>query len=143
MSQSTLLLEVATPQGMALQQAVLSLRAPGSQGQFGVLQGHIPLLSALRNGVLIYETETGLQAAAIGPGVAEVEASRVRIITERFVEAKKVALDEARLKVKEAEEALAKSDAKGDANEYEERCRALEWAMALRDLSEWASKNAG
>ena len=40
-------LEVVTPRGMVVKTEVESVRLPGKVGEFAVLEGHIPLLSAL------------------------------------------------------------------------------------------------
>jgi len=47
-------LEVVTPEGLALNADVDEFTSPSVQGQFGVLPGHLPLLAALRTGVVSY-----------------------------------------------------------------------------------------
>jgi F-type H+-transporting ATPase subunit epsilon len=48
----TILLEIVTPTGVALRKQVTDVTAPSVAGEFGVLPGHLPLLAALRTGLV-------------------------------------------------------------------------------------------
>ncbi|MDR2161181.1 MAG: F0F1 ATP synthase subunit epsilon, partial [Desulfovibrio sp.] len=48
-------LEIVTPDGPVLSRQVDYVSVPGTEGVFGVLPGHIPLLSALAVGSLHYD----------------------------------------------------------------------------------------
>lgn len=65
-------LSVTTPKGSLLDTEVEEVIAPGAQGEFGVLPGHIPFLSALRPGVLAYRTKEGPRVLAVNDGLLEV-----------------------------------------------------------------------
>ena len=45
-------LTVTTPRGYLVQIEVDEIAAPGVEGEFGVLPGHIPFMSVLKPGVL-------------------------------------------------------------------------------------------
>ncbi len=47
-------LEIVTPRGRALTASVDEVTAPSVNGEFGVLPGHLPLLAALRTGIVSY-----------------------------------------------------------------------------------------
>ena len=47
-------LEIVTPRGRALAASVDEVTAPSVNGEFGVLPGHLPLLAALRTGMVTY-----------------------------------------------------------------------------------------
>ena len=47
-------LEIVTPKGRALVATVDEVTAPSVEGEFGVLPGHLPLLAALRTGLVSY-----------------------------------------------------------------------------------------
>ena len=62
---STFLLEIVTPQRLLLSEEVSEVIAPGSQGYFGVLPGHIPFVSNLTIGELTYRKGTEKRHLAI------------------------------------------------------------------------------
>ena len=79
-------LEVVTRTGVALRDDVDEVQAPSANGEFGVLPGHLPLLAALRSGVLTYRKGgSDVKRAVIGPGFAEAGPDKVLILTEHFV----------------------------------------------------------
>lgn len=77
-----LTLEVVTPDGLLMRDEVDSVQAPGSEGSFGVLPGHIPMLTTLGAGEIIYRqgAETGIIACLFG--FCEVLPDRVHIMAE-------------------------------------------------------------
>ena len=65
-------LSITTPKGSLLDAEVEEVTAPGTEGEFGVLPGHIPFLSSLRPGVLAYRTKDGERVLAVSDGLLEV-----------------------------------------------------------------------
>jgi F-type H+-transporting ATPase subunit epsilon len=65
-------LSVTTPRGSLVDTDVDELSAPGALGEFGVLPGHVPFLSALRPGVFIYRQKHDAHVLAVGDGILEV-----------------------------------------------------------------------
>ena len=104
----SLQLEIVTPLGSVLTAAAEEVVLPGKIGEFAVLDGHIPLLSALKPGVVRY-TEGGKEhTLAIGSGFAEVGANdRVLVLADAHAFADDVDLDKARAELREAEDALS------------------------------------
>mgnify|MGYP000612005789 CR=1 FL=1 len=67
-------LSVVTPQGPTLESVqVDEVTAPGVEGEFGVLPGHIPFISATKAGVLSYRKGGETSRVAVGPGYVEVD----------------------------------------------------------------------
>lgn len=131
-SSNVIHLEVVTRAGLALRADVDEVQAPSVQGEFGVLHGHLPLLAALKSGVLSYRTKDGVKRAIIGPGFAEAGPDKVLVITEHFVdeddidpEATKEALERAR----GALEALREDGVTTGARVDEQAAR-VEWCEA-------------
>src|SRR5262245_20640515 len=91
---------------MQLDLEVDSVQLPGSEGEFGVLPGHIPLLAALKPGVLRYRADGQLQVAAVGSGYAEAGAKSVRVISEFYATPKDVDVEEARADLAKAEQRI-------------------------------------
>ena len=131
---TALTLEVATPLGMALSVETDSVQAPSMAGELGVLPGHVPLLAALRPGILTYKQGGQLQKAAIGGGFVEAGAAHVRVITEFFQRPDQVDVEGARSDLAAAEAKLKETKATIDDVEYKEAERAQQWAQARLQL---------
>ena len=80
-----LLLEVVTPEGRKLHEQVDELTAPSVGGEFGVLPGHLPILAALRTGIVTYRQGNTTNACAVGGGFIEVSETHAYILTDRFI----------------------------------------------------------
>jgi F-type H+-transporting ATPase subunit epsilon len=80
-----LLLEVVTPEGRKLHEQVDELTAPSVGGEFGVLPGHLPILAALRTGILTYRQGTTTGACAVGGGFIEVSETHAYVLTDRYI----------------------------------------------------------
>ncbi|MEW6751737.1 MAG: F0F1 ATP synthase subunit epsilon [Candidatus Latescibacterota bacterium] len=80
---STFHLEIVTPERTAFAGSVQSLRAPGSEGDFGVLRGHARMIAALRVGPLHFLQEDGQRRRlAVGNGVAQVRGDGVAVLVD-------------------------------------------------------------
>ena len=65
-------LSLTTPRGAILDLDVEEVTAPGALGEFGVLPGHVPLMSEIKPGVLVYRAKTSSGVVAVGPGFLQV-----------------------------------------------------------------------
>ena len=81
---ATLRLEIVTPQGPALRDDVDELTAPSVAGEFGVLPGHLPILAALKTGILTWRKKGEEGSCAVGAGFIEVHDDRVNVLTDRY-----------------------------------------------------------
>ena len=74
--------EIRTPEQLIYEGDVMSIRAPGVEGNFEVLAGHLPFLTALDVGeIRLRESETP-QLMAISGGVFEVLRTGVTALVE-------------------------------------------------------------
>ena len=79
-------LDIVTPAGMIFQGEVISIVLPGSEGEFGVLKGHVSLLSSLKAGVIdIEKQDLKHEFVAIDSGYAEVDEFKVTILAKGAV----------------------------------------------------------
>jgi F-type H+-transporting ATPase subunit epsilon len=102
-----LALHVVTPEGQTLNQEVDEVSLPGLLGEFGVLPGHVPMLSAMRAGVLRYRKGQERGVVAIGPGFAEVDGKdKVVALVQRALPSAKLSGDAADKLLAEATERL-------------------------------------
>ncbi|MDZ7666840.1 MAG: F0F1 ATP synthase subunit epsilon [Desulfotignum sp.] len=78
-----LMLEVVTPQKAVVSEAVDTVVAPGSEGEFGALKGHTTFLTSLKVGTLRYIDANGKeQHLFVNGGFAEVLPDKVTILAE-------------------------------------------------------------
>ena len=77
-----LMLEVVTPHGLLFRDEVDSVQAPGSEGSFGVLPRHIPMLTTLGAGEIIYRKGAEIGRIVCLFGFCEVLPDRVHIMAE-------------------------------------------------------------
>lgn len=79
-------LEIVTPRGRALAATADEVTAPSVSGEFGVMPGHLPLLAAIRTGLVTYRQGAETKKCAVGSGFAEAGANKLLILTEEFIE---------------------------------------------------------
>jgi len=65
-------LSVTTPRGSLVDTEVEEVTAPGELGELGILPGHVPLMAALKPGVLVYRTREHVGVVAVGHGFLQV-----------------------------------------------------------------------
>lgn len=130
-----LTLEVATPTGLALSTSVSSVQAPSVEGEFGVLPGHLPLLAALKAGVLSYVEGGERKFAAVGPGFVEAGPRSVLLLTNHFAPKEGLDANALRDELQKAEEAIRTFTGDFESHEGTELQKAAEWARARLDAA--------
>ena len=103
-----LFLEIVTPEKTVVSQEVDTVVAPGTEGEFGVLPGHIHFLSGIVPGELRYDTGTTKEIMAVTTGFAEVSNDKVSILVEAAEKAQNIDKERARQAMERASERLAK-----------------------------------
>ena len=78
----TLTLRVITPDRIALDTQVQSVRIPGADGSLGILPRHAPMVAALDTGLLHYRIDGKEQLLFVSGGFAEVRGANLRVVTE-------------------------------------------------------------
>lgn len=78
--------ELVTPERLVRSEEVYMVTVPGTEGDFGVLEGHSPMVSTLRNGELaIYKTQGATpETITLDGGVAEINESGLTILAEKL-----------------------------------------------------------
>jgi F-type H+-transporting ATPase subunit epsilon len=105
-SGSTILLEIVTPHGVALREEVNEVTAPSVAGEFGVLPGHLPVLAALRTGMVTYHKGSTEHRFVVAPGFVEVANDKALLLTDRFAGKDDVDVVKVRMRLKEVEDEL-------------------------------------
>ena len=95
-------LDIVTPEKRVLSEQVDSVVLPGSEGELGILPSHVPLVTALKPGELVYSLGGKTEHFAVGTGFVEVTGERVSVLTD-------MAASEHDIDEKAVEEALARA----------------------------------
>ncbi|WP_375393216.1 ATP synthase F1 subunit epsilon [uncultured Sphingomonas sp.] len=76
--------ELVTPERLVRSETVYMVTVPGTEGDFGVLEGHAPFMSTVRDGALsIYRTDGGEpERVAVRGGFAEVSSRGLTVLAE-------------------------------------------------------------
>jgi F-type H+-transporting ATPase subunit epsilon len=104
-----LTLEIVTPDRALLRDEVDEVVVPGSEGEFGVLPGHTPLLSTLKVGELWYRQGQEKHYLAIAFGFVEVLPDRVTVLAQVGERAQEIDVQRAERAKQRAEQRLAQA----------------------------------
>ena len=123
---SQLTLSIVTPERELVRVQADEVELPGSEGYFGVLPGHTPMLATLTVGRLTYRVGQETRVLAMGTGLAEVLPDSVTVLSQIAELAEEIDLPRAEAARKRAEERLA---AKAADLDYERARKALDKAF--------------
>ena len=80
--------ELVTPERLIVSREVEMVVVPGTEGDFGVLVGHAPLISSLRNGVIeVHDEGKVTDRIFVSGGFAEVTADRCTVLAVEAIPA--------------------------------------------------------
>ncbi|CAN5507330.1 F0F1 ATP synthase subunit epsilon [soil metagenome] len=129
-------LSVVAPDKSVVEVQASSVVAPGSEGYFGVLPGHTPLVAALKPGMVEYQDPTGNRHYIyIGGGFVEVNAGKVTILADEAARASEIDIAQAEHRLEEARKALRGEDSSiTQENAVEELDRAMSRIRAARSV---------
>jgi F-type H+-transporting ATPase subunit epsilon len=101
-----LTLEIVTPDRALVTEQVDEVQLPGSEGYFGVLPGHTPLLASLSVGELWYRVGQEKHYLSLAFGFAEVLPERVTVLAQIAERAQDIDIERAERAKHRAEERL-------------------------------------
>lgn len=99
--------ELVSPDRELMSAEVDMVEIPGSEGDFGVLPGHAPLLSVIRPGVINVHTGGAIERIYVDSGFAEVTPESCVVLAEQAVFVKDLNRADLEQRIKDAEEDLA------------------------------------
>ncbi len=102
-------LQIVTPDRLIVQLQVDEVEIPGSEGYFGVLPGHTPLLASLAVGELWYRKGQEKFYLSLAFGFAEVLPDRVTILARLAERAEDIDVERAEEARRRAEQRLSQS----------------------------------
>ncbi len=130
----TLQFELVSPERLLVSEPVAMVVVPGSEGDFGVLPRHAPLIANVRPGVItVYETRAqASRRIFVAGGFAEVVGERCTVLVEEATPLEELdrasveqALQDAREDVADAKDDAERAEANKRIKIAEEQLRAL------------------
>ena len=100
-------LQIVTPDRLVVREQVDEVQIPGSEGYFGVLPGHTPLLASLAVGELWYRKGQEKTYLSIAGGFAEVLPDRVTLLATLAERAEEIDVTRAEAAKQRAEQRLS------------------------------------
>ena len=124
---------LVTPRGVVAHTDADSVQAPGELGEFELLPGHVPMLAALKPGVLTIGTKTR-QRYAVSSGYLRVDPSgAVEILVEQAMPTIDIDAETARKDLAAAEAELARWGDRPLDGDYLNMQHRAGWARARLD----------
>lgn len=106
--------ELVSPAKLLVSEAVDMVVVPGTEGDFGALALHAPMITTVRPGVIdVHDGGKVGKRIFVAGGFAEVNEERVTVLAEEAIPVGEITADMVSTRLQEAREAVA--DAKSDA----------------------------
>ena len=124
--------DLVAPEKLLFSGAVDQVDVPGSEGDFGVLAGHAPLVTTLRPGILVMYQDGGELKVVVNGGFAEVGPAGLTVLADMAVPLEEFDRDVLAGVIKDTEEDVAdeKDDWKRDKLTHKlEQLKALQAAL--------------
>lgn len=105
--------ELVSPAKLLVSSPVDMVVVPGSEGDFGALVRHSPMITTVRPGVIVVHDGGKISSKTfVAGGFAEVNEERITVLAEEAIPVSDITADMAAARAKSAKEAL--SDAKSE-----------------------------
>ena len=135
MATGALAINLVTPKGVVAHTDADSVQAPGELGEFELLPGHVPMLTALKPGVLSVGTKARARYA-VSSGYLRVDPQgEVEILVEQALPASEIDVEAAKKELATADAELAKWGDKAQDGEYTTLVARAGWARARLDAA--------
>ena len=99
--------DLVSPEKVLFSGEVSQVDVPGSEGDFGVLAGHAPLVTTLRPGILVIYSERDAQRIVVDGGFAEVGPAGLTVLANLAVPVDEFDVAELAGVIKDTEEDVA------------------------------------
>ncbi len=108
--ENKLKLDIVTPHGLVLSEEVDEVAATGTDGEFGVLPGHVPFITTLKIGMLVLKKGGNTEYVFVSSGYAEISPNKVVILADSAEKSEGIDVERAKAAMKRAEERLKKAE---------------------------------
>jgi F-type H+-transporting ATPase subunit epsilon len=82
---ATFQFDLVSPEKLLVSGEVTQVDVPGSEGDFGVLAGHAPMVTTLRPGILVVFRDGGELRVVVNGGFAEVSPTALTVLADMAV----------------------------------------------------------
>ena len=82
---ATFQFDLVSPEKLLVSGEVTQVDVPGSEGDFGVLAGHAPMVTTLRPGILVVYRDGGELRVVVNGGFAEVSPTGLTVLADMAV----------------------------------------------------------
>jgi len=125
--------ELVSPERLVLSRAVEMVVVPGSEGYFGVLPRHAPMVSTLSPGVIdIYEGGQVVDRIFVAGGFAEVTETRCTVLAEEAIRLAEVDVSATEKKIADTRDVLKDTKDDVERGKLEDRIGGLEAMLAAK-----------
>jgi F-type H+-transporting ATPase subunit epsilon len=123
--------ELVSPERLLISKAVDMVVVPGTEGDFGVLPDHAPLISSVRPGVIaVFESGQVTDRIFVAGGFAEVTGERCTVLAEEAVPLADLDRGKIEMEIKDARDDLTDAKTDGDRAAAERAMAVAEAKMA-------------
>jgi F-type H+-transporting ATPase subunit epsilon len=130
---ATFKFELVSPERLLMSEDVEQVVVPGSDGDFGVLAGHAPVVATLRPGVIeVHKSNGEKQRIFVLGGFAEVDPSSLTILAQHATDVAELKADDISKQIASAEQDAANAkddDGRQRTQEILDRLRELEGTL--------------
>lgn len=107
--------ELVSPERLLISEPVEMVVVPGSEGDFGALPRHAPMITAVRPGVIdVYQDGVVTDRIFVAGGFAEVSETRVTVLAEEAVKVSDLDPAAVTARLRAAEEGIEEADSEPD-----------------------------
>jgi len=128
--------ELVSPEKLVLSKAVEMVVVPGSEGYFGVLPRHAPMISTLDPGVIdIHEGGSVVERIFVAGGFAEVTEERCTVLAEDAVPLGDIDTTAAEKEIADTRDILKDASDAGERERLEARVATLEAMIRAKNAA--------
>ena len=81
----TLQFDLVSPERRLASLAATEVQIPGAEGDMGVMEGHAPVITTLRPGILRATSADGVKSYVVSGGFAEITGANISVLAEQAV----------------------------------------------------------
>ena len=128
-------LEVVSPEKLILSKSVDMVTISGTEGDFGVLPGHAPIVSSIRPGILEIESNKEIQKMFIGGGFIEVLLDKVSILATEVFSSEDINISECENKINEYNVKIGLSETELDKESMQKSIDKYQAMIEFKDIN--------
>ena len=135
MEEEKLNLEVVSPEKLVLSKSVDMITISGTEGDFGVLPGHAPIVSSIRPGIIEIESNKEIQKMFIGGGFIEVLLDKVSILATEVFSSEDINVSECENKINEYNAKIGLSETELDKKSMRKSIDKYQAMIEFKDIN--------